>query len=98
MQDAMGVQDRVSCSTGDSWRDPWGRAFYTETGRISSPKAHRSTCRLGTWHTSGGDLGWRVWATLIQVVMADLAVSTSPLDAFFCLDLVLKGLRKPLVG
>ena len=52
----------------------------------------------GPWHTSGGDLGWGVWAALIRVVMADLAVSTSPLDAFSCLDLVLKGLRKPLVG
>lgn len=90
----MRVQDRVSCSTGDSWRYPWGRAFYTETGRISSPKAHRSTYRLGTWHVSGGDLGWRVWCALIRVVMADLSVSTSPLDASSCLDLVLNGWRK----
>lgn len=27
----MRVQNRVSCSTGDSWRDPWRRAFYMET-------------------------------------------------------------------
>lgn len=51
---------------------------------------------LGTQRDSGGYPGWRLWAALIWVVTADLAVSTSPLDAFPSLGLVSKGQRKPL--
>lgn len=71
--------------TGESRRDPKGRAFYPEAGAVPGhrqagvlPAEGHMQEGLEMGRDSGGEQGRRVWAALIWVVTADRAASLLP--------------------